>query len=237
MIEARHDPAFARLFAAYAARLLRSHFASVRVRGTLPGGDAPLLVAAQHVGWWDPIVLFHLSRRRFGGTHYVMQEEARLREFTFFRRLGAFGVDLSEPARALPSVRYALARLRAPGARLWVFPQGELRPADARPIRCRAGAEWLAARARARVVPVALRYEFLAAQRPEAFVSIGEPVALAPREPAALERLLTAEADRLRNDVLAGRLDGFDVVSRGRRSVSDAFLALSPRRVLRRGAK
>jgi chlorobactene lauroyltransferase len=209
MIPTRHRPLFAGVFALYTAWTARRHFAAVRVRGTLAAGPSPLVVAAQHVGWWDPMILFLLSRSRFGGRHYVMMEEENLRRYPFFRWLGAFGVNRAKQADVLAATRYALARLREPEARVWIFPQGELRPADARPIRCLRGADWLAAESGALLVPVAIRYEFLGEQRPEAFVSFGEAVAVA-RGTNPTEALLTAEADRLREDVFAGRLDGFE---------------------------
>jgi 1-acyl-sn-glycerol-3-phosphate acyltransferase len=168
------------------------------------------------------MVLFLLARSRLGGTHYAMMEEENLRRFAFFRWLGAFGVERASPAGAAAATRYALARLEEPWARVWLFPQGALRPADLRPIRCERGAAWLAAAAGVRLVPVAVRYEFLGEQRPEAFVSFGEPVAVARGEdPTAA--LLTAEADRLREDVFADRLGDFDLVIAGRRSISEMF--------------
>jgi 1-acyl-sn-glycerol-3-phosphate acyltransferase len=227
MTPTRHWPLFARVFALYAAWSARRHFAALRVRGTLASGSAPLVVAVQHVGWWDPMVLFLLSRSRFDGGHYAMMDEQNLSRYPFFRWLGAFGVERRTRAGVLAATRYALARLDEPGARVWLFPQGELRPADARPIRCEPGAAWLAARSGARLVPVAIRYEFLDEQRPEAFVSIGAPVAVAPGTDPT-EALLTAEADRLREALFAGRLDGFDRVLVGRRSISDRWSVRGP---------
>lgn len=168
------------------------------------------------------MLLFVLSRSRFGGRHYVMMDEANLRRFFFFRWLGAFGIDRTTRAGVLAATRYALERLRTPGSRVWLFPQGTLRPADARPLGCDRGAGWLAAEAKVRLVPVALRYEFLAEQRPEAFVSFGDPAIVEPGDDT-VEALLTAEADRLRDTVLAGRLDEFDRVIAGKPSISALF--------------
>jgi 1-acyl-sn-glycerol-3-phosphate acyltransferase len=230
VIPARHWPLFARAFAWYAERLLRGHFRALHVRGSLPPVNEPLLVVAQHVGWWDPLVFFHLSRVRFVGKHYVMMEEANLRQFPFFGWLGAFSLDRRARGAALPSVRYALARLREPGARVWIFPQGALQPADFRPLRCEPGAGWLAARTETLAVPVALRYEFLESQRPEIFVSFGTPRTVLPvGHPAGVDPvadMLTAEADRLRDDVYRAQLDGFDRILEGRRSVSDLFAGI-----------
>lgn len=221
MTPARHDRLFAAAFAAYTSVLVRRRLSAVWTRGALSPTRSPLVVAAQHVGWWDPMVLFHLSRSRFTGTHYTMMEEANMRRFGFFRRLGAFGVDRESRAGTLASMRYALARLAEPGARVWVFPQGRLAPSDARPIACDPGAEWLAARSRAPVVAVAIRYDFLEDEFPQAFVSFSEPRSLSG-EPGEVARMLTDEADGLR-DAVAARDGSLELAARGRRSRRDAL--------------
>lgn len=227
MIPARHDPLFAAVFARYTAWSIRRNLSAVWVRGSLPRTLAPLVVAAQHVAWWDPMVLFHLSRIRFDGTHYTMMEAANLSRLRFFGRLGAFGVERASRAETLATMRYALARLREPGSRVWIFPQGRLAPADARPLDCDPGATWLAVRARALVVAVALRYEYLDAQHPQAFVSFSEPrllEALPPSDaPDPVETMLTAEADRLSTAVATSDRTGYDLVMRGRRSISEIY--------------
>jgi 1-acyl-sn-glycerol-3-phosphate acyltransferase len=223
MTPARHHQLFAAVFARYTAFLLGRRFHAVWVRGSPPRTLAPLVVAAQHVAWWDPIVLFHLSRTRFDGVHYTMMEEANLARLRFFGRLGAFGIDRSSRGETLAAARYALARLAEPGARVWVFPQGRLAPADVRPLGCEPGAAWLAAHARVPVVAVALRYEFLDAQFPQAFVSFGPPRLVEALSPDPVDALLTAEADTLRDAIIRRDLSSFDLAVRGRRSISDLF--------------
>jgi hypothetical protein len=240
MIEARHRPIFESAFALYTAVLMRRRFSGVWVKGSLPDTRAPLVVAAQHVAWWDPMLLFYLSRFRFSGAHYVMMEEPNLRRLGFFRWIGAFGVDRASRAGVASALRYALARLHEPRARVWLFPQGAIAPADKRPLECDRGASWLAARARVPVVAVAIRYEFLEEQFPAAYVSFSaprmierDPVERDPVERDPVERdpvgrdpveaMLEAEADALKSALVARRLDGFDRVLAGRRSISDLF--------------
>ncbi len=226
MIEARSSPRFERLFAVYAAWTVRRHFRAVYVRGTLPDTRAPLLVCVHHAGWWDPILLFHLSRRRFPGRHFTMMEEANLRRFGFFRRLGAFGIDRASKNGPLASLRYALKRLSEPTSRVWIFPQGTITPVDRRPINVDPGAAWLATRAGVPVVAVAIRYEFREDQLPEAFVSFSLPELVRVERTVdedPVRELLTSEADGLRDAVWSGGLDEFERLVSGRRSISDRF--------------
>ncbi len=227
MTPARHGRAFAAVFGAYTAWLLRRRFSAVWAHGSLPRTLAPLLIAVQHVSWWDPMILFHLSRTRFGGKHFVMMEEANLRRLRFFRRIGAFGIERSSRADVVAAMRYGLARLREPGSRVWIFPQGELVLADDRPIVCHPGAAWLAARSRVPTVAVALRYEFLDEQFPQAFVRFSEPrliewVRDGERDPIAT--MLEEQADRLR-DAVTAKPNDLDLVVRGRRSLDARFSA------------
>lgn len=227
MIEASPSPIFARLFAVYAGWTVRRHFRAVFVRGNLPDTRAPLLACVHHAGWWDPILLFHLSRRRFPGCHFTMMEEENLRRFRFFRRIGAFGIDRASASGPLASLRYALGRLSEPGSRVWIFPQGAIAPVDRRPLEVDPGAAWLASKARVPVVAVAIRYEFREDQLPEAFVSFSTPSFVPaerlPDDPDPVLELLTAEADGLRDAVWGGHLGDFDRVVDGRRSISELF--------------
>ncbi|HQR37094.1 MAG TPA: lysophospholipid acyltransferase family protein [Blastocatellia bacterium] len=218
MIRARHSPVFAAVFARYAKWLLRRHFRAVYVSGSLPDTRSPLLVAAQHVAWWDPIVLFHLSRTRFSGVHYAMMGADNLRRLAYFGRLGAFGLDRRHLAGSL---KYACARLAEPFARVWIFPQGEAAPADARPIVCERGGDWLASRARVPVVPVALRYDFGDDRLPTAYLRFGAPRMV--EHDGDVEAMLNRVAVELANDVHTGRLSSYDKVLDGRRSISDRF--------------
>jgi len=155
-----------------------------------------------------------------------MMEEANLRQFGFFRRLGAFGVERASKNGPVASLRYALKRLSEPTSRVWIFPQGTITPVDRRPIDVDPGAAWLATRAGVPVVAVAIRYEFREDQLPEAFVSFSLPELVRVERTVdedPVRELLTSEADGLRNAVWSGGLDDFERVVSGRRSISDLF--------------
>jgi 1-acyl-sn-glycerol-3-phosphate acyltransferase len=84
-------------------------------------------------------------------------------------------------------MREALRRL-ALGHALWLYPQGQHRPTHLRPLYLQPGAGWIAQRAGASVVPVAISYGFADVPRPRAYVSFLE--ALPPGDLDALERAL-----------------------------------------------
>lgn len=165
------------------------------------------MVAVQHVAWWDPMLLIYLDKFHWPPAKpYVMMDESNLKRYAFFRYLGAFGVDLSSTSTRVGSVKYILTQAK-PGNRIVMFPQGKQQPMDYRPLVCAEGAGFIAVRKQLKVTPIALRYEFCEDQWPDVFVSHGEPQLIT--DEAQIAELLTAEADKLRDDVYAGRLTDF----------------------------
>ncbi len=110
---------------------------------------------------------------------------------------------------------------------LWIFPQGVLLPARV-PLAFRSGLERLSrAVPDALLLPVAVRYEVRAAQRPECFVRVGAAVHSTGEIPGRLtrrlEHRLREELDRLDGDLTAELPAGYRVALAGRRSLSDFY--------------
>jgi 1-acyl-sn-glycerol-3-phosphate acyltransferase len=152
-----------------------------RVRAVLvswaaaPPVDRPLLLAANHVSWWDAFVLREVQRAlRPGAPMYVVMSSDGLARYPYFRRMGVIGVDSSagSVARAL---RYLRDRLRErPDSTVVFFPQGRIWPSHRRPLGFRRGIEVFGRRLSACVLPVGIHAEPLSTVSPTYFVSIGE---------------------------------------------------------------
>ena len=220
MLPARKSAWFERVFAVYNRHLIRRRFESLRVAGLEKmrdwPRDAPLILYANHSSWWDALVIFQLGRAcRL--EQFAMMEEKQLREYPLFRRLGAFSVVRESPRAAARSVKYAAGLLRGTDRALWIFPQGETRPNDIRPLKFFSGVAHVIKRAGvAYAAPVALRYEFLDEFKPQAFARIGALQRLNAGEnfqPKTVTRqlaeTLTAELDQLRADVIRGQLNEY----------------------------
>lgn len=228
MLPARTHAGFERLFAGYIRRLFRKHFHAVWVRGPGAATDPgqPLLVYCNHSTWWDGFIALLVSREVLRRRQYVLMEERQLRRYPFFRYVGAFSVVREDPRDAARSLLYARSVLRRPGSAVWIFPQGEMHPSDHRPLRFHAGTALLArAVPGCRVLPAAVRCDFLGDQRPECFIDLGEPGVVpdtGAREGVTtlLEDRATALLDRLRADVLDGRRSEFRLLLAGADSVN-----------------
>ncbi len=234
------------LYRCFARWSLWRHFDRVWLQshGPLPHPrNGPLIVYLNHSSWWDGYLMYVIHRVVLRGQFdaHLLMEEKQLRRYRFFRWSGAFSVNRDDPEDAWRSQAYAAALLRG-GRRprlLFIFPQGKIVPNDRRPLVTYPGIARIIAQAGdVNLCPVALRYELLGRQFPEAFIRIGPYYRAA--NPSDIEGALaditsrlTEACDALREDVLALRYDRFQPLLRGRRGIDelfDGFLRLLPGR-------
>jgi len=185
---------FDRWFSRHAERRIRGHFGAVRIAGrehfARATAAAPVLVVCNHTSWWDPLWILALARRIHRVEAFALMDAGNLTRNPFFTRVGAFGVDRSDPADGASAIRYAARLLREPGRVVFIFPQGEERPSSVRPLGFLGGAAAIARVAKAAlVIPMALRYEHGSTARPTLYAAIGAP--LEDRSAAAQERAVT----------------------------------------------
>lgn len=229
-----------------------THFSVVhaRQRGEVnvrEPADLPTIYYITHSSWWDGYLCMVLDRVLLHQEPYLIMDEKNLRRYCFFTWAGAFGIDRDDGRTALASLDYAADLLRGhPERSLHFFPQGSITPSDRRPLQFHSGLARLVSRMDgARLIPVALRYEFLQEQRPEVFASIG-PARIVTSQEAQHHRALTAtliadlttELDLLVADIIAERFASFTTVLQGHAGIDRAFdrLMLRRRRQSRRHA-
>lgn len=204
--------------------------------GPLPDPrNGSLLLYLNHSGWWDGYLMYVIDRVVLRGRFdsYLLMEEKQLRAFRFFTWSGAFSINRHNADDAQRSQQYAANLLRErPGRSLFIFPQGRIVPNDQRPLKLFPGITRIIAQAGPiQLCPVALRYEFLGQQWPHAFIRIGPTHQLSnPDDQAAtlaeLTTRLTDAVDALRDDVVAGQMDRFRPLLRGRRGIDQVVAAL-----------
>ena len=211
MIPARKGRLVGGLLSWDAERRLRTSFEAVRVLGLahLEGALArgPVIVVANHTAWWDPLVAIFLTTGVVRADAYAVMDAANLRKFPFFAGVGAFGVDLDDPADGARALRYAKKLLAEPRRLVWIFPQGREVPLTSRPLAFKGGSAELARLAKgAAVLPIALRYEMGRTPKPTLYVSIGTPLEAPSRDlaedRARQERAVEAELARIERALL-----------------------------------
>jgi chlorobactene lauroyltransferase len=204
-----------------------------RLRAEIDRDPSGTLFLANHSCWWD-LFLVHLLNETIPVDGYGMMEHFNLVRFGFFRRIGAFSVDRTDPASVRASIEYASGLLRRPRAGVWVFPQGKIEANDSRPLTFQPGIRALVRRSGpVRVVPVAFRYEFWQDEHPEALVRFGESASVdRPDLPTLIptfESRLTEELDALRADAISQRVERFAPLLGGRRSISERYASFRAR--------
>jgi 1-acyl-sn-glycerol-3-phosphate acyltransferase len=169
---------FLRFARPYVARRLRRQFFDVRLAGLdhlRPLLEKePVILACNHVAWWDPLLLVHLDRV-LGSDGYCLMDRKSLAQLPFFRWVGALPLDRSSSHKAYRDISDAARVLDAPGRVLSIFPHGAQRPAHL-PLEFKSGVAVLAARTLAPVVPLAIRYDFLESPRQVVHLRIGSPL-------------------------------------------------------------
>ncbi|HEX8367006.1 MAG TPA: lysophospholipid acyltransferase family protein [Pyrinomonadaceae bacterium] len=224
MLEAKKSRWFEEIFAVYNRNLFKRRFRWLNVSGLdflkSPDRDSPFLIYANHSSWWDGLVAFRISRAARLDS-FIMMEEKHLKKLFLFRRLGAFSVVRENPRRAAKSLNYAANLLKENSKRtLWIFPQGEILPNDRRPLNFYHGVSRVVEKVgRILTVPLAIRYEFRGAFKPEIFVKIGAPQLVSLDENFSakslteqFERRLTETLDALKSDVLTGTFDDYEKI-------------------------
>lgn len=173
---------------------------------------APVILAANHVAWWDVFLLVLLDEA-LGTDGFALMDQGNLARLRFFGWLGAIPLDVRRP---LGGLRVAARLLDRPGRAVWIFPQGRQRPAHLRPLGFASGVATLTRLApAATVIPVGVTYAFRESPHPAALVSLGRPRRSDPgRYPgivAEVEGAVEAELSRI-DGHLRGRPAGFDAL-------------------------
>ncbi|MDO4790259.1 MAG: lysophospholipid acyltransferase family protein [Porphyromonas sp.] len=126
MLEARHHPIVYPFFQYYTEYLMKRRFRSVRIVGTFTDRGLPVLLIANHIGWWDGFWAMYLKRKVFKRKFYFMMQEDQLLRYRFFNRTGAFSVNKGSK-EIIRSLNYASGLLEQKDNMVLIYPQGKLR--------------------------------------------------------------------------------------------------------------
>lgn len=214
---------------AYVRRTLRARFDGLWVEGLTRArrelDAAPVIVALNHVAFWDPLVALQLDAL-LGTESHCLMDERNLAHYPFFAWVGAIPLARGASKRTLGQLRSAAELLSGPRRALWIFPQGRQRPAHLWPHALSSGVAWLSREAHAAVLPLAIGYAFREAREPAVLASFGsliepggEPVL------GALEAGWIAALDRIDRFVDTGRGE-FEALVPPRRSPGHAVPVL-----------
>jgi len=178
----------------------------------------PTIAFAPHTNWWDGIVGYNLCTRIFDKEIRLMVEE--LNRFPLLRRAGAFPVNKKSPQASMKALQYSVDVIEDLNNVLYLFPQGIIKPPNARPIEFQTGLAYIAQKAaikygKVNLVPICVNYFFLRADKPEVLVEIGEIMTLDATKmnrkelSQFLEKKLEHACDKQNSDISEGKLKGY----------------------------
>lgn len=206
---------------------LRRRFHAIRFLAADPeawSAGGPLLVAANHTNWWDGFVAWFVTESLGGRRFGILQEEAHLRRYPWFRRCGVIGIDLRGGAAAIGGLRRARRFLGHANSALWIFPGGRLSRPGA-PVAARPGTGFLAGPAGARVLPAAVHYEWFDQSRPTVLVRFGRCLDSSPNgagpEAESVGRAIEDGERLLDEAVVAGEAGRWRPLMRPGRSINE----------------
>ena len=231
----RFDPWHLAFYHIMFRRFFRRHMRAVRLaRWGMPRdhGGRPMVVFANHPGWWDGVAFMLLSRALFPGRRmYIPMDAAALARYPFMRRLGVFGVETGTPRGAIAFLRLSGEVLASPDRMLWMNAPGRFSDVRERPVPIAPGLTRLPEVAPDAVfVPLALDYPFWTERKAEMLCAFGTPIEGAAL--AALDRdarsaefsaALTLTMDRLAGDAIARDPLRFETLLRGREGMGGVF--------------
>lgn len=212
MIPAGKSAPFQKVFRKYNEwYLIRRTFHSLCMSGSLDAlpPQQPVIYMMNHSSWWDGLLAYHAYNQTSVGDHYMMMEERQLKRYDFFRKAGAFSIEKESASDVRQSMRYA-AELLQQGKRVWMFPQGEIRHLETRPLHFRPGIGLLLRQAppETAIIPVTLHYGLYQQPRLQASLRVGEPMIrnwqhIKSNDCAQmLEHVLTTQLDQHRQQLI-----------------------------------
>jgi 1-acyl-sn-glycerol-3-phosphate acyltransferase len=232
---ARFDPRRMAFFHFMFARFFRKHMRAARVAlWGMPRdyGARPLVIFANHPGWWDGVAFMLLSQALFVPRRmFIPMEAAALARYPFMRRIGVFGIETGSPRGAVAFLRVARDVLAAPDRMLWMNAPGRFSDVRERPVPIAPGMTRLPEIAPgALFIPLALDYPFWTERKPEMLCAFGEPIegaalAVLDRDARgkALAMALGATMDRLAQDAMAREPARFETILRGHEGMGGLF--------------
>jgi 1-acyl-sn-glycerol-3-phosphate acyltransferase len=235
MLEALSHPILTPLVRSYLLSTVRGHFADVRVHLEQPMLPMPTIFFATHQSWWDGHLILALTQFLKLEFRVLMLEE-NLAKYGFLRYAGAFGVNRASVASVRAALRYSRAQLEAGAPRaVLVFPSGEIMSPFARPMVFESGLASLVlmcqkAGVKVQVCPLAMRLEHGLEARPSAFMRVGASFEVSEVSVSSLTEVLSTEltlqADRLHQDLLHNKLEGYTPILRGLPSAQQGWDAV-----------
>jgi len=177
-IPAKESTWFIRIFDLYVRNLFWRRFQNIWVQQSYhPTPQSKTIYYLNHASWWDGLIPFLLNQKVMKQKARAMMEDKQMIQHKFFRKIGAFSVNLKSSKSLITSLRYAVQSMDRPQSSLYIFPEGEIMHFSTDKPSFKKGLAWIAERCPdADIVPIGIYIHTSKYDKPELFIKIGDPV-------------------------------------------------------------
>lgn len=178
-IPAKESSFFIKIFRIYIRLLFKRRFKQVWLRQEyVPKPDSRTVYYLNHHSWWDGIIPLLLNEYRLHQNARALMEDKQMRQYPFFKKIGAFSINRDDPRKAITSLRYAVQSMKREGASLFLYPEGKITPPGSK-MTFEGGISWLHSKVpEVDFVPIGIYMHTIRHDKPELHLHIGEAVDL-----------------------------------------------------------
>lgn len=179
MIQAKHRNWARQFFFPYISCIMKGNFSHLYLANQIPEipGCNSLLITPNHFTWWDgffihTICRYLLPEKKF---HLMMLEE-QLSRYWYFSRLGCFSMNPANTPSVKETLKYTIELLRSPDNLVVLYPQGQIRSYDQRPLHLKPGIDFIVKRTKGPcvILPVGFKINYFDEKYPEIIVRFGD---------------------------------------------------------------
>lgn len=176
-IPAQESSLFIKAFRVYVRLLFKRRFKHVWLKQEyVPGDQSRTVYYLNHHSWWDGIIPLLLNEYLLQQKARALMEDHQMRQYSLFKRIGAFSIDRDDPRKAITSLRYAVQSMKRTKSSLFIYPEGKITPAGS-PMNFEGGLAWLHSKLpEVDVVPIGIYMHTIRYDKPELHLHIGEAV-------------------------------------------------------------
>lgn len=175
-IPAKESRLFIRIFRIYIKLLFKRRFKKVWLKQEyVPQENSRTVYYLNHNSWWDGIIPLMLNEYRFKQQARALMEDKQMKEYSFFKRIGAFSINLNDPRKVIASLRYAVKSMGRPNSCLFIYPEGKIQPAGSS-LNFKKGLSWLHGKvSNVDFVPIGIYIHTIRHDKPELHIKVGKP--------------------------------------------------------------
>jgi len=177
MIKAEHQTRAELIFNPYINYLLRKNFNSFYIKGVPPDLDKypGLIITPNHFSWWDGFITHFLLSKLTRKIVFTMMLEEQLKKYWFFKKVGAYSINVSNPVSMVRTLDYTRTILNDKNNIVVLYPQGEIQSLLSENIAIKPGLKFIIEKNSDRnyVLPLALKIEYGRNKKPDIAASFG----------------------------------------------------------------